>query len=91
MGHTSGLNRDRQSMVRFSRRSRVLRSRQMHDLLTRLPRAILHDDERYPEPDIFKPERFLKNGQIDQDVLDPGSVVFGFGRRYVPQLVDTHG
>ncbi|KAI0659817.1 cytochrome P450 [Cubamyces menziesii] len=46
--------------------------------------AILHDDERYPEPDTFKPERFLKNGQIDEDVLDPGSVVFGFGRRFCP-------
>ncbi|KAJ8462272.1 hypothetical protein ONZ51_g11007 [Trametes cubensis] len=46
--------------------------------------AILHDDECYPEPDTFKPERFLKNGQIDQDVLDPGSVVFGFGRRFCP-------
>ncbi len=46
-------------------------------------RAITHDPERYPEPDRFIPERFLKDGKLDTDVTDPTGVVFGFGRRYV--------
>ncbi|KAI0331711.1 CyP450 monooxygenase [Cubamyces sp. BRFM 1775] len=46
--------------------------------------AILHNEQQYPEPDTFQPGRFLKNGELDQDVLDPGSVVFGFGRRFCP-------
>ena len=31
----------------------------------------------------FQPERYLKDGQINPDVRDPGSVAFGFGRRSV--------
>ncbi|PIL22693.1 cytochrome P450 [Ganoderma sinense ZZ0214-1] len=45
--------------------------------------AITHDPERYPEPDMFMPERFLKEGKLDTDAIDPAGVVFGFGRRYV--------
>ncbi|KAI9058748.1 cytochrome P450 [Trametes sanguinea] len=46
--------------------------------------AILHDPEVYPEPDIFRPERFLRDGQLRSDVLDPARVAFGFGRRICP-------
>jgi hypothetical protein len=51
-------------------------------------RAILHNPEDYPEPDEFKPERYLKRGgdgeyEIDKSVRDPRAAVFGFGRRYV--------
>ncbi|GJE96456.1 cytochrome P450 [Phanerochaete sordida] len=46
--------------------------------------AILHDEERYPEPEAFKPERFLtEEGVLDPTVPDPVQV-FGFGRRICP-------
>ena len=44
-------------------------------------RAMLNDERIYPEPQIFKPERFLKNGQLDTSVRDPMDIAFGFGRR----------
>ena len=31
----------------------------------------------------YKPERYLKDGKLDPDVLSPESVAFGFGRRSV--------
>ena len=37
----------------------------------------------YPDPENFKPERFLKDGKINPDVQDPNAFVFGYGRRYV--------
>jgi len=42
-----------------------------------------HDPIDYPDPDAFKPERWLKDdGQFNHDVKDP-IVAFGFGRRSV--------
>ncbi|PPQ99996.1 hypothetical protein CVT26_009278 [Gymnopilus dilepis] len=46
--------------------------------------SMLHDEERYPNPDSFRPERFLKDGRLDPLVFDPTTVVFGFGRRICP-------
>ena len=43
-------------------------------------RAILHDPDEYPDPHIFKPERFMKNGKLNPDVRDPNLAAFGFGR-----------
>ena len=40
---------------------------------------MLHDENMYPEPHVFKPERFLKNGKLNADIVDP-DVAFGFGR-----------
>jgi len=42
--------------------------------------AMLRDPEEYPEPDVFRPERFLPapGGRIQRD---PGKIAFGFGRR----------
>jgi cytochrome P450 len=41
------------------------------------------DEEVYPDSESFKPERFLKNGNINKVTRDPHDIVFGFGRRYV--------
>ena len=46
-------------------------------------RAILHDPELYPEPEAFKPERFLnEDGTVRDDPLIP--LAFGAGRRICP-------
>lgn len=44
---------------------------------------MLHNEDDYPEPSLFRPERFLKHGQLDPDVRDPALMAFGFGRRSV--------
>ena len=41
------------------------------------------DGEVYPDPESFKPERFIKNGTLNKDIRDPRDIVFGFGRRCV--------
>ncbi|KAJ6562700.1 cytochrome P450 [Mycena vulgaris] len=46
--------------------------------------AILQDEEMYPEPHLFKPERFLRDGTLNPDVRDPETAAFGFGRRKCP-------
>jgi cytochrome P450 len=48
-----------------------------------LSRAILHDPSVYPEPDAFKPERFLNpNGSLREDPILLST--FGYGRRICP-------
>lgn len=42
---------------------------------------MLHDENIYPDPLAFKPERFLNDGKINPSVRDPELVAFGFGRR----------
>jgi len=44
---------------------------------------MLHNLEVFNEPMEYRPERFLKDGKLNPDVLDPSSVAFGFGRRSV--------
>lgn len=52
-------------------------------LLIHLRRAITRDPDVYPEPEIFKPERFLNpNGTLRDDVTLTS--VFGFGKRVCP-------
>ncbi|KDR71393.1 hypothetical protein GALMADRAFT_102730 [Galerina marginata CBS 339.88] len=46
--------------------------------------AMLHDENAYPDPSTFKPERFLKDGKLNPLIRDPVSMAFGFGRRMCP-------
>ena len=53
-------------------------------------RAIFHDPTIYPEPDAFKPERFLNtDGSLRDDPVLTST--FGFGKRLCPgrHLVDS--
>ena len=45
-------------------------------------RAISRDPSVYGDPDVFMPERFLKDGELDPNVRDPTTFSFGYGRRY---------
>jgi cytochrome P450 len=46
-------------------------------------RAILHDPVVFPEPDSFKPERFINpDGSFRDDPVV--STIFGFGKRICP-------
>ncbi|KAK7676907.1 hypothetical protein QCA50_020163 [Cerrena zonata] len=45
---------------------------------------MLHDPEVFPDPETFNPSRFLNDGKLDPNILDPSSVAFGFGRRICP-------
>ncbi|KAI0352615.1 CyP450 monooxygenase [Trametes cingulata] len=46
--------------------------------------SILHDPEVYDDPDVFRPERFIRDSKLDDAIRDPASFVFGFGRRICP-------
>ncbi|TCD64420.1 hypothetical protein EIP91_004101 [Steccherinum ochraceum] len=47
--------------------------------------AMLHNPKDYPDPQTFRPERFLTaDGIINADVRDPTAIAFGFGRRICP-------
>lgn len=47
-------------------------------------RAILHDADRYPDPETFNPGRFLTaDGLLDDSVPDP-TQTFGYSRRVCP-------
>ncbi|KAF9480937.1 cytochrome P450 [Pholiota conissans] len=46
--------------------------------------AILNDETIYPNPRLFNPDRFLKDGKLHCSILDPVNVGFGFGRRICP-------
>lgn len=60
------------------------------DIHSKRSRAILHDPEIYPDPEEFKPERFLDKAGSFRD--DPTiALAFGAGRRICPgrHLVDV--
>ena len=47
----------------------------------------MHDATVYENPGDFRPERFIRNGQLDLSIRDPTAFIFGYGRRYVTFLV----
>ncbi|KAH9938482.1 cytochrome P450 [Fomitopsis serialis] len=51
---------------------------------------MLRDSSRYPNPDVFNPDRFLPSNDAEPE-YDPRHIVFGFGRRVCPgsQLAET--
>jgi cytochrome P450 len=51
------------------------------DFHLRYFRAILHDPDTYPDPEQFKPERFLNEGG---SVRDDPALAFGVGKRICP-------
>ena len=46
--------------------------------------AVFQNPAVYPEPHIFNPERFSKDGKLDPSVEDPEDRVFGSARRICP-------
>ncbi|KAF8998873.1 cytochrome P450 [Cyathus striatus] len=45
---------------------------------------MLYNERDYPDPYTFKPERFLKNGRLNEEIKNPEDIAFGFGRRKCP-------
>jgi cytochrome P450 len=61
-----------------------------HDIHLRCFRSVLHDPDIYPDPEEFKPERFLDTDGNFRD--DPTiALAFGVGKRICPgrHLVDA--
>ena len=52
-------------------------------ILTFLFRSVLHDPKSFNNPMEYDPERYLKDGKLNRDMMDSDSVSFGFGRRSV--------
>ena len=43
----------------------------------------MHDPKVFNNPEEFQPERYIKDGKLNLDVMDPDCAAFGFGRRSV--------
>ncbi|TEB29677.1 O-methylsterigmatocystin oxidoreductase [Coprinellus micaceus] len=48
--------------------------------------TIMHDSEVFERPFDFIPERYLKDGRIDNSVPDANYAAFGYGRRICPGI-----
>jgi hypothetical protein len=45
-------------------------------------RAMLYNEQDYPDPHEFRPEHFLWNRQLNSSVRDLMDIAFGFSRRW---------
>ena len=61
----------------------------LFSVLTFWFRSILHDPKVFNNPMEFQPERYLKDGKLNPDVMDPFCAAFGFGRRSVDPTYST--
>ena len=61
---------------------RVVRRVDIHRSLIKSFRAIFYDESIYPAPHSYDPERYLKDGKLDDSIRDPEENVFGLGRRW---------
>lgn len=43
-------------------------------------RAVLHDSVEYPDPNIFNPDRFIRDGALNSEIRS-STINFGVGRR----------
>ena len=50
---------------------------------------MFNDENEYPDPETFKPERYLNNGDLENGPRNPVDVIFGFGRRFVVLIFFT--
>ncbi|RXW18763.1 hypothetical protein EST38_g7088 [Candolleomyces aberdarensis] len=46
--------------------------------------AVLHDPDVFENPMEFIPERYIKNGNFNDDLINPLDFAFGYGRRICP-------
>lgn len=43
----------------------------------------------YDDPEVFRPERYIRDGVLHLGEYDPAKFVFGFGRRWATELLDS--
>jgi hypothetical protein len=52
-------------------------------------RAMLYSEDEYSDPSTFNPERFMKDRQLDPNIRNPTTIIFGFGRRWTRMVATS--